>query len=447
MQGNHISPAQLDAGLRFTFEGHRARFISWLTSKGMYGTSALFGMCQIRIFPTTLDEAGNPVKQPICAAIACTRSPVIYLAEEVLKSETLLRFLFLHELRHLPQFAYCSRSDLESRVSFPASVGADTEEKRKAVFRMFSNRAADMALHEDVRLVLGTQEFDSAIEEIRKSVPGWQDFQPAVVPDNWPKGLDWVTYMRMLIEDHDKQAGEGNQSKAEGMDELDGHGGADGDEDGAECGQTKARIRDILERAAQSAKEVANGIGREASDLNIFLPGGALSEEMRTFIGQMKVKLNRIAEGLSSRRYAYTSHNRLWPNQGLPGHVKHTQKASGIVVVLDTSGSVVGTNEFIKELKPVLLNLEKSFKVRASYSCDTELNRIVDSSNVVGGGGTQLDGSHVARIRKELELKEKETLAVVYVTDGFVDLTELNGLDGLDFHPLILPGGSRDCLG
>jgi hypothetical protein len=404
----------------------RSHFMDWLTRNHMYNTLGLVAQCT---FALTTDDThvASVMMRP-------NQPPKITLHVKLLDNPVYCRYVFLHELRHIPQMAKTFTDEFLNSVPWPAFI--DTPVKRKTAFRMFGNVAADMALNEDLRRLLGKDEFESSVYGAIQLVAG-PEAKPCVVSNpEWARDQSFVYYLLKLIEEADdpEKGPQGYQAMDEHDVEGDGESGGEG---------LAASLRGILEAAEQTAKTWANAAGRQAADQDLQLTGNSISDTVKSFIRQMRVKVNRIYEGNASRRYAFEKFNRLWPTRGLPGHRTHIEKIPGIVIVLDTSGSVVYDKSVFEQLRGATLELQRQKKVQAVYCCDVELHKMTNTTDVRGGGGTMLEPEHIAQIRKELGLGEKEMLSICYLTDGDVNLDNLRKDPTTDLHEMILERGGR----
>lgn len=406
------------------YQTARSTFIRWLTDNRMYNTLGLVAQC-------TWGLTKDP--QHIASVMLVPdQPPRITVNTQLLEHQEYMRYVFLHELRHIPQLAKMHTDEFLNSIPWPAFI--DTPVKRKTTFRMFGNIAADMALNEDLRRLLGKEEFEKSITGIERlwdGLTGKPGAKLCVAKPEWEPDQSFVYYLLKLIEEADDP-----EKGPEGYKQMDDHNVEEG---GGEALQET--LRGILERAEQASKAWANKAGNTAADNDLTLTGNTVKDHVRDFIRRMKVKVNRLYEGTTERRYAFEQINRLWPTRGLPGHKKHVQKTSGLVVVLDTSGSVVCDPTTFEQLRGVTLELQRQQKVRAVYCCDVKLHKMTNTSKAVGGGGTMLEPYHMDEIRKDLGLKPEENLAVIYITDGDVSLENLRLNSTVDLHELILQRG------
>lgn len=407
------------------YQKARAVFIEWLTQNRMYNTLGLVAQCT---FGLTEDP------QHIASVILRPSMPSkITLNTLLLGYPEYCRYAFLHELRHIPQLAKMHTDEFLNSIPWPAFI--DTPVKRKATFRLFGNIAADMALNEDLRRLLGREEFDKAIkgiEQLADKMTGQSGTKLCIAKPEWEADQSFVYYLLKLIEEADDP--EKGPQGYRGMDSHDVEEGA-----GEALQET---LKQILERAEQAAKSWANNAGNAAADTDLVLTGNTVKDHVRDFIRRLKVKVNRLYEGKTERLYAFDKINRLWPTRGLPGHKAFKQKVPGIVVVLDTSGSVVYDPSVFEQLRGVTLELQRQQKVRAVYCCDVKLHRMAGDTKAKGGGGTMLEPHHMGEIRKDLGLKEEETISVIYCTDGDCSMENIRLDRTVDFHELILQRGT-----
>ncbi len=406
----------------------RSEFLAWLEHRSMYGTMAL--MQQMKYSLT-----GNPEILAMIAVPPTGQAPEITLNLCMLEDSGFFRYAMLHELRHLPQIARSNREEQVNHMPWPTWV--DSDFKRKALWSMFSNIAMDMALNEDIRRLLTENEFQRVTNGFMKAA-GREDNKPlAIVPHDgskkWLHNQEFAYYLERLIEEADK---ENPESSYQTMDEHDFEGeGSPEDAEGV-----RQSLRDMLQRAEEESKVLANKKGNQPSDQDLTLTSNKINHVLKRFIQSLKVKTNRIYEGQSAKRYAYEAINRLWPSMGLPGHKRHKEAVPGIALVYDTSGSVVCRDNIFGQLRAVGQELEKSNKVAAVYSCDTELTRMTSATKVTGGGGTVFEERHVQQIRKDLGLADDAKISILVVTDSDMQVRHLNKtVKNLDIHQLDIP--------
>jgi predicted metal-dependent peptidase len=108
----------------------------------------------------------------------------------------------------------------------------------------------------------------------------------------------------------------------------------------------------------------------------------------------------------------------------LPGATDYDTKKSTkkVIVVLDSSGSRWDDRNF-KLGMAVAHWYEQRHMLTALYCCDTELAKVEfgqKKSQIRGGGGTEFGKRHI----KQLTDKHGEDYAIVYLTDGDLDLSD-----------------------
>jgi predicted metal-dependent peptidase len=123
----------------------------------------------------------------------------------------------------------------------------------------------------------------------------------------------------------------------------------------------------------------------------------------------------------------------------LPGKKSTSRSVPQVAAVLDVSGSMCSP-EVLNQLRPAVAFLEKRRLLAKSYTCDVQLRPL--TSVVTGGGGTELNNSHVEQIKKDLG---KGKIALLYITDGYVDLSQISHNDDVELH-VINVHGLKDYL-
>lgn len=410
----------------------RANFIHWLTAERMYATLGLMQQC-------TFSLTDDP--QHIASiALRPNQAPVVTMNVKLLGNAEYFKYAILHELRHIPQVARFGGEDFLSSVPWPDFV--DTPVKRKVIYRLYSNIAMDMALNEDLRRLLGEEKFMDAMGGIIPTVQGAESQGKLCYVTNpeWQRDQSFVYYMLKLIEEQDQKDQDGGEGGPQGYQQMDDHD-IEGEGEGAEGEALRGSLRDLLKRAEQESKVLANQKGYGASDTELTLEGNSVNQQVKDFIRRIKVKVNRLYEGKSERRYAFEKFNRLWPKMGLPGHKAHKTKVPGIVIVLDTSGSVVCDPTVFGQLRGAVLELERQQKVAAIYCCDTELTRMKSNTQATGGGGTLLAEHHFMQIREDLGLKPTDQITIVALGDGDWPTEQLKKTKNVDYHELVLQRG------
>jgi predicted metal-dependent peptidase len=75
--------------------------------------------------------------------------------------------------------------------------------------------------------------------------------------------------------------------------------------------------------------------------------------------------------------------------------------------------------------------------------CDKQAGRTTGA--IIGGGGTELSLAQVQQIRGDLKLSDNEILDVVYVTDGYVDLREIQADKKTRLHVVLNRDGEVEA--
>lgn len=118
-----------------------------------------------------------------------------------------------------------------------------------------------------------------------------------------------------------------------------------------------------------------------------------------------------------------------------------SKKTPSIVLVLDVSGSMWNTDTLSQSFT-IARALLKRGKLAALYQGDTVLTRCDKQAGrttgtIIGGGGTELSLQQIQQIRADLKLPANEILDVVYVTDGYVDLREIQADQKTRLHVVL----------
>jgi uncharacterized protein with von Willebrand factor type A (vWA) domain len=74
--------------------------------------------------------------------------------------------------------------------------------------------------------------------------------------------------------------------------------------------------------------------------------------------------------------------------------------------------------------------------IAGAYACDVELTPF--GKSVKGGGGTEMNSSHARQLRALHRLPENAKIDIVYVTDGYVDLQELEADPTVKLHVVVI---------
>jgi len=428
----------------FFLSNIKANFIQWLMQNNFYSTMALMAQCQISIS----DEVPTA-----CIICRWNQPPQIkinrILAEE--SPQQVLNMILFHEIRHIIQIAH--NSNAYNCITYPDWCATDNE--KKLAYRLVSNRAMDIALHEDFYPLFGDTFYEPFNEALRSSAkkqvalglspaPKDDDYSAIGIQirnPEWDKNMDFVYYAQKIIDEIEEDAKNGGVSgeQQNGFDEHDiDEGEGAGDEDdgtGAGAGATKSWLEKLVKRAAQEGHIMSKHHGKGHGDAEYFLGKVSLDQYIIDFINQIQITANRIALGNTSYRYSYGRMNKLWPDQGLPGKVKTVDYSAGCFFVADVSGSM-WSPEILNQLLPCLEILQKKHAIAGAYACDVEIKPF--TNKVEGGGGTELGKAQVEQILKMNNLKPGSKIDIVYATDGYVDLTEINNMDNVKLHTVII---------
>jgi predicted metal-dependent peptidase len=404
--------------------------LNWLMKEQMFFTVSLMGCVEI-----TLSD-----KVPVAGIGYCSYSkvfrmllnPVVFGYDQITQL-----FVFLHELRHVAQVA--------NAVDTLEQIGWGRPNLSVANKHRICNIAADIALNQDVATLLkGSKNFaseENVVEHVR-GVIGGGCFVDDLIKEGLGKGVtierarDYVYYAHKILEMAENSgSGEGDDDgDLRGFDVHDfGEGAGEGEE-------AQAVAKAALEKATQDAAKMARNIGAEAADHLTNIAGKVeTTREIRSLIKSIKIKA-----GVAGRMGGETK--KTWGRKNrkralVPGRRQVDVPVPGVVLVLDTSGSMYDES-MLRALVGVGQELVKQKKLAAAYCCDTELYPLSFGkvSAMKGGGGTVFNNTHIEKIREEHAV---EKLVVMYVTDGYVDLTEARRHKDVELIVVDLPSALK----
>ncbi|EFX60709.1 hypothetical protein DAPPUDRAFT_123240 [Daphnia pulex] len=135
-------------------------YLEWLMQNNFYSTLALLAQCKVNI------------RDDIPTAMICCRynqPPVISIGRDLamVSSQKVLNMILFHEIRHIIQIAF--NSNAYQCIVYPDWCATDNE--KKLAYKLVSNRAMDIALHEDFRPLFGEnfhEEFNTTVRECHK---------------------------------------------------------------------------------------------------------------------------------------------------------------------------------------------------------------------------------------------------------------------------------------
>lgn len=381
----------------------KSEFIKYLVNTDQYITLALLSQCKTVLDPEFSSIAG------ICAT---GESFEIRLHPWLLnRQQWEFNFIMLHELRHIPQMAYLS--NLWKAIDYPAWC-TDTKSQQHAA-RMVMNPAMDVALHEDLKNLLGTDlqpRIQPMLIEFMAflGITHTGDVLGAFAQPDWNRNQDTAYYATQILK---------MQQPPENFD--------DHDFEGTDLDALQVNAEEVVTRAVAEGQAMAYKAGRQASDSSIQLGKDPIDAGIKNAIQRIKVVANRIAQNKDANRYNWSRINKLWPN--LPGRAPAPSLSTGVFFVADTSGSMC-TPQILNQLIPALEELKKKAMIVGAYACDVELSPF--NRTVKGGGGTELSARHALELRRLHNIKPKARIDIVYVTDG-----EVNGLDEILKDPTV----------
>ncbi|EFX61636.1 hypothetical protein DAPPUDRAFT_338619 [Daphnia pulex] len=259
-----------------------------------------------------------------------------------------------------------------------------------------------------------------------------------IAKPEWEKNKDFIYYAQKIIEEIEEDAKNGGSGESQGgFDQHDFSDGSGDGEDGDEAGEnaTHSWLRKIVKRAAEEGQIMCKHAGTGHGDTEMFLGKVTLNQQIIDFINKIKIKANRIAQGQTSQRYTYGRMNKLWPDMGLPGKTKTTEYTEGCFFIADVSGSM-WSPELLNQLLPVLEVLQKRKAIAGAYACDVKLTPF--GNKIKGGGGTELGKEQMEQLCKMHGLKSNAKIDVVYATDGYCDFTEIEKMDNVTLHIIII---------
>lgn len=379
----------------------KSKFINWLVSNDLYITLAMFAKCQVVV----------DAQCPSLAAVSVRLPPVISLHPWLIEngSDYEIACILMHELSHLPQMVYVK--SLWAQVDYPESC--DTEDKQRAATTAVLNVAMDIALHEQLKPLLPNLQhtLGGLIKRFLKSEEPEETFGAFVTSEMEP-GKDAAYYVSKLLRDNPPT-----------FVSVDVH----------DFGEGEVPMEGFMDDASAEGRALANKAGRRVGDEAIHLQRDPLFDRVRSAIQRIRVSVNRIAEGRSVVRYNWNRLNRHWI--GLPGKMVTKELAAGVFMVADTSGSMC-TPSVLNQLIPAMEFLKTRALIAGAYACDTQLTPF--GKTVKGGGGTEMNSSHARQLRALHKLPENAKIDIVYVTDGYVDLQELEADPTVKLHLVVI---------
>ena len=282
-------------------------------------------------------------------------------------------------------------------------------------------------------------------------------------------------YNKNKLFDEEEEGGGGGEGDLENEGRLDEHmwGDSSGEEEGDLQLRRQRRLEQAMREAEYEGKKMAGKMaGCHAGDLALFVKEvDSPNKELIKLLSKIKSKVKTLADKPShelSWRVARSRGGFCLPTERISQGKK---KKSTVVLVLDTSGSM-WDEETLTASVSVGRGLMKTGKLAAMYQCDTELfrcdnqlstptGRSSGTVGIVGGGGTDLSPKHIKQIREDLSTSKKkgsgsskpskisdnEVLDVVYVTDGYVDLSDLKADPKVRLHVVINNLGELELKG
>jgi hypothetical protein len=295
---------------------------------------------------------------------------------------------------------------------------------------------------------------------------------------------------KLFDEEEEGEGGDGDDGDDDGSEmegRLDEHRWGDGDENDEGSGgageseegegdlklRRQRRIDQAMREAVYAGKQMAGKMaGCHAGDMAIFVKE---TDSPNKKLIQMLSKIRSKVKTLSDKP-AYELSWRVTRSRGgfyLPTERESQgkKKRPAVVLVLDTSGSM-WDEETLTASVSVGRGLMKSGKLAAMYQCDTEISRCDNQLSspsgkgsgkvqITGGGGTDLSPRHIKQIREDLASSSKgkrrrggntsylsssntALLDIVYVTDGYVDLSELQADPNVRLHIVINNSGDLE---
>ena len=398
------------------------QFLNWMISQRMYFTVSLLGCVEIS-WDENVPVAGIRYNK-------ATKGFQMYLNPKVSEySDVAKMFILLHELRHIPQVV-----DLAS--TFGCIAWGSKELSNETKMKVF-NLAADIALNQDVSKLMATTFKLSSAEEavaiMKKEVGGVfvEDLIAAAALKgiNVLEGRDYVYYANKILEL--------NPDLPNGHDNHDfGGGDGEGEGEGEGSGEAEVAASQALAKAADGAARLAREAGKEASDrVDSITSDQKTTSRIRSILKNIKVKAGVAGAVSYDTKKTWGRRNRKISTA--PGRRKVEYPVPGVVLILDTSGSMYDEN-MLKALVAVGKELIDQKKLAGAFCCDTELHEMTIGhvTKVKGGGGTVLDNSHVNQIMEKFDVSK---LAILYVTDEEVDLREIKSNPLVDLFIINLP--------
>jgi hypothetical protein len=223
--------------------------------------------------------------------------------------------------------------------------------------------------------------------------------------------------------------------------EKEGKDITDGSGDSEEWEKIKPILEHLKEQAEQLGEKFKNNTaGRTSNDSPIAGDHNkALNDALKKALAKIKFIIRKIHDQHSMYENTFSKINK--KVSSFPGsrEMEHNKPKIQIVMVLDTSGSVFNDQIFTK-MCTIAKFFWKREQLQALYCCDTELHPIdlsqfyTKTIKGLGGGGTELNNTHLAQIREDLKLKDTHKIDLVYVTDLEVDLNQLQHNKTINLH-------------
>lgn len=390
-------------------------------------------------------------------------------------------FLILHELRHIPQ-CYTETSGAANRELDEDFMKMLEDEKTGKIkgdnAHRLQNICMDMALHADILSMKDINQGDAELsrynleceirdtltaikgsqdvgigcgitvdlkkklaeyEEIREKILKGEPYSTSCHTKNFDKmfpkdpespysedvkeDMSWTILTNIAFRRMKKKMEEVGSN---GTDEHDFD-----DDDGDNSAEARKKRTEKAMRQAQALGNdmVKGSPGKGAADAELFMK----EKYAPQYITALLMKIRNAVKVLSSKPKSELSWRMIRSRNSFfvptERYSARTHKPA-IILVLDTSGSMFN-EETLSMSFSVANSLMKAGHLSAMYCCDTELRR-VDPSDVrasrvglIGGGGTDLGSEQVRQIREDLDLPANKLISVVYVTDMYVDLTEV----------------------
>ena len=376
----------------------------------------------------------------VVAYVIPTDGCTIFLGEEFTKySREHQENILIHEARHIPQIAVkpfvdgtLSHEEVLKRIEDETLIGEFTDKKGPSYDR-WKNKADNLGMDAESNEWLNKEGYELPDGCVYPgTLPKFCDIK-AAAPDD---GKEFGAYTQYAMdhlnppeppEQQEQQDGESQEGQGDGLSNLNPK-----DWEGV--------LPSMLDEAEKAVREYAEKhITYDGKDISMYGSGtGSSVETLKR--GTVPTKLQKILESIRRRvrprieqgqtqGYTWGKVNKAYPTRPvsmglLPGATDYDTKKSTkkVIVVLDSSGSCWDDRNF-KLGMAVAHWYEQRHMLTALYCCDTELAKVEfgqKKSQIRGGGGTEFGKRHI----KQLTDKHGEDYAIVYLTDGDLDLSD-----------------------